>query len=144
METLECGARFSPSASNANGRFYATNRAYDYSDFADGSSNTLLFGELSRRSDNNSGFVPNTTGWGFGAIGTGGAFTLMPNTKSISSIINGNVTRMNDHSMGSNHPGGANIALADGSTRYLSDSTDANVLSAIGSRDGSETVGLDN
>ena len=137
---------FSPAATNGQPRYYATNDAYDYSDFADGASNTLLFGELSRRPDNNTGFVPNTAGWGYGAIldTSTVTFTLMPNTKSISSLINGSNTLMNDHSMGSNHPGGANMALADGSTRYVSDSVDATVLVAICSRDGSETVSLDN
>jgi prepilin-type N-terminal cleavage/methylation domain-containing protein/prepilin-type processing-associated H-X9-DG protein len=38
---------------------------------------------------------------------------------------------------GSGHPGGANFALVDGSTRYISDSIDPNLLIALCTRNGS-------
>ncbi len=38
----------------------------------------------------------------------------------------------------SRHTGGLNLATADGSVKFLSDSTDINVWWAIGSRDGAE------
>jgi prepilin-type N-terminal cleavage/methylation domain-containing protein/prepilin-type processing-associated H-X9-DG protein len=41
---------------------------------------------------------------------------------------------------GSNHPGGANFALADGSVRFLKSSTDLNVLSGLATRAGGEVV----
>jgi prepilin-type processing-associated H-X9-DG protein len=56
---------------------------------------------------------------------------------------------------GSRHPGGVNVLLADGSTRFVSDSIDAGnlglapvntgrspygVWGALGSKDGSETI----
>jgi prepilin-type N-terminal cleavage/methylation domain-containing protein/prepilin-type processing-associated H-X9-DG protein len=44
-------------------------------------------------------------------------------------------------SVRSNHPGGVNLALADGSVRYLSDNIDAVLYRAIGSRNGGEVVG---
>ena len=42
------------------------------------------------------------------------------------------------------HSGGVNIAIADGSTRFVIDTVDATVWTAVGSRNGSEpTQGLD-
>ncbi len=39
------------------------------------------------------------------------------------------------------HPGGVNLAMADGSVRFVSDSIDRKVWRAIGTRNGNETVG---
>jgi prepilin-type N-terminal cleavage/methylation domain-containing protein/prepilin-type processing-associated H-X9-DG protein len=41
------------------------------------------------------------------------------------------------------HPGGANIALGDGSVRFLTDSTAPAILKALATRSGSEVVDLD-
>jgi len=50
----------------------------------------------------------------------------------------------NDVSMGSNHPSGCNVALGDGSCRFLRSSIDLNtVLKPIASRNGGEVVSLD-
>ena len=135
---------FSPTVDTA-GRFYNPRQAYDYSDMSDGASNTMLFGELSRRADSDSGFNPTTAGWAFGArIITTSDFEEMPNCKTVNGLVNGTTTTLNNHSLGSNHPGGANIALADGSSRYITDSLDPTILAAISSKDGGEAEGLDN
>ncbi len=42
---------------------------------------------------------------------------------------------------GSFHPGGCNIVLCDGATRFVSESVELSLWRAIGSRDGGETVG---
>ena len=39
------------------------------------------------------------------------------------------------------HTGGVNVAMADGSVRFVSDSIDRSVWRAIGTRNGNETVG---
>jgi prepilin-type processing-associated H-X9-DG protein len=47
----------------------------------------------------------------------------------------------NDISMGSNHPGGCNVAFADGSIRFLRESIDLNtVLKPLASRNGGELL----
>jgi prepilin-type N-terminal cleavage/methylation domain-containing protein/prepilin-type processing-associated H-X9-DG protein len=50
----------------------------------------------------------------------------------------------NDVSMGSNHSGGCNVSMADGSIRFLRSSIDLNtVLKPLASRNGGEVVNLD-
>jgi len=43
-------------------------------------------------------------------------------------------------SFGSRHTGGANFGLADGSVRFMADAIDASIYSAMGTRNGNETV----
>lgn len=45
---------------------------------------------------------------------------------------------------GSGHPGGANFVLADGSTRFITDSIAPDLLVALSTRNGAETVSDDN
>jgi prepilin-type processing-associated H-X9-DG protein len=41
---------------------------------------------------------------------------------------------------GSNHPGGANVALCDGSVRFVNEGVDVLAWQALGSRNGNEPV----
>jgi prepilin-type processing-associated H-X9-DG protein len=43
----------------------------------------------------------------------------------------------------SNHPGGVNLALCDGSVRFIKDSVNMQAWWAIGTRDGGEVVSAD-
>ena len=47
------------------------------------------------------------------------------------------------YGLASRHPGGANIVLADGSVRFLKDTTNLNAFWALGSRNGGEIVSAD-
>ena len=38
------------------------------------------------------------------------------------------------------HPGGVNVSLADGSTRFVSENVDLTIYHALGTRDGGEVV----
>jgi prepilin-type N-terminal cleavage/methylation domain-containing protein/prepilin-type processing-associated H-X9-DG protein len=112
-------------------------------DCPDGTSNTLLVGEMSWNDSNR--FRPWTRGWGGGntdaAAGTAlnidllsGAFNLTP--------YNGS-NNFNDVSFGSQHTGGANFCFGDGGVHFISSSVDMNTLVSIASRNGSEVRSLD-
>jgi prepilin-type N-terminal cleavage/methylation domain-containing protein/prepilin-type processing-associated H-X9-DG protein len=47
------------------------------------------------------------------------------------------------YSLSSNHPGGANVAMADGSVRFLKNSTNLNTIWSLGSRDNGEVISAD-
>src|SRR4029077_5936400 len=45
--------------------------------------------------------------------------------------------------LSSYHPGGANVAFADGSVRFIKSSTAQNIMWGLGSKDGGETISSD-
>ena len=71
---------------------------------------------------------------------------MPPNSKSCSQTSSGtlNAIPINEdggaHTASSRHPGGVNMVTVDGSTHFVADSIDHLVWSAIGSRNGDETV----
>ena len=79
------------------------------------------------------------------------------NTSGCSKVVNNNKTPRNGpstcpwtaHDCGPNnemfsfHPGGAQLVLADGSVRFLSETVELRVLYSLGTRDGGETVTVD-
>jgi prepilin-type N-terminal cleavage/methylation domain-containing protein/prepilin-type processing-associated H-X9-DG protein len=108
----------------------------------DGHSNTLMVGELSM----NLPTAPPPAGgnhyrsWNRGNASGSGA------TKNIrfpinSTFYNGS-DNFNDISMGSNHSGGCNFTLGDGSVRFIRDSIDLNIYKASASINGGENAPL--
>ena len=91
-------------------------------------------------------------GYGFWAS-AGGQLALTDLTMSSFGPINykipaglGTVTGSNEENLrlnafGSQHTGGAQFALADGSVRFISENVDRNVSRALGTRAGGEVVG---
>jgi len=105
---------------------------------SDGTSNTLLLGEISKNKwkcyrswirgwDNDSS----------GATVTGKNVRYAINSTDYTS---GN---FNNVSFSSNHTGGVNVALTDGSIRFLRDATSLDTLLRLASRSGGEVVTLD-
>ncbi len=123
-------------------------------DVTDGTSNTFLFGERFHRDlefDRRRPFVwPDATpvgGWGrWGYVANAGAMFQV--TLHTAAPINYRVPPGGDFStlenrgcaFGSGHPGGANFAFADGSVRFLSDSTPLLMLQALSTRCGGEVI----
>ncbi len=95
----------------------------------------------------------NTTGqnWAFGVFGDSmGTMVLPPNSGFPSCLNNtfnggstGNKQDPGVFDMGSFHPGGSNVLLADGSVRFLKDSTSMPVIWCLGSRNQGEIISLD-
>ncbi len=104
-------------------------------DVKDGTSNTYMFGELSW------GGNSKYRAWVRGKYGDSRG-TLYLITKSLEYPVNSkNETKWNSVAMGSEHPGGAQFGMADGSCRFVSETIDFDVYLATGSRDGGEVLG---
>ena len=108
-------------------------------DILDGTSNTLMVGELSHDKSNCYRMWPR-----------GIYDNHSRSTKNINYAINAfgyyssglgmpQITEFNDASMSSNHPGGAMFSLCDGSTRFLSETVDITLYKSAASRAGGES-----
>lgn len=114
------------------------NSKVTFGEIKDGASNTVLIGEM----------LPKTghLGWASGTRST------LRNTSELISISNRGRNRRNAAvveddgadsvgGFGSQHSGGANVCLADGSARFVSEAIDSSVLSWIGNRADLEMMG---
>jgi len=86
----------------------------------DGTSHTIFIAEVSDRNEANSGL------WADGA--------------NVTSHDNGAINVPNNDGIFSRHPGGAFVAMSDGSIRFLSESTPNEIIGAICSRNGREEL----
>ena len=133
-------------------------------DIGDGTSNTFFFGERSRWDPNYNTFAAQGWDWDFRYYGNWcGATRLVVAHVTLSSYspINYRLPFDYDHrgmasppastaedfkyyidlrlcAYGSNHPGGANISMADGSVRFLSETIPLAALRALSTRFGGE------
>ncbi|HJZ57849.1 MAG TPA: DUF1559 domain-containing protein, partial [Gemmataceae bacterium] len=108
-------------------------------DVTDGTSNTLMLGEMSWDSK----FGTRYRSWLRGGE-AGGWFS--PGSRNATNAINSGITanmigQYNDVPLGSLHTGGANFALGDGSVRFIRDSIDMPTYRALASRNGGEVIG---
>jgi prepilin-type N-terminal cleavage/methylation domain-containing protein/prepilin-type processing-associated H-X9-DG protein len=103
-------------------------------DITDGTSNTFMVGEISWAKANV--YRPWHRGWDGSAMGS---------AKNVVNAINtvpyNNSNNFNEVSFGSQHSGGANFALSDGSVRFITDSVNMAAYLAAASRDGGEVGG---
>jgi prepilin-type processing-associated H-X9-DG protein len=115
----------------------STGRVVRLTNFSDGLTNTLMLGEMSV---NMPGSLNQYRTFIRGNTGGSGA------TKNIrypinSTFYNGS-NNFNDISMGSNHSGGCNFCLGDGSVRFINQSIDLAIYIAASSMDQGELAPL--
>ena len=144
---------------------FRNNRAVGYSDIGDGSSNTFSIGEFSAGENKVSGYTPVRAGWSVGAettvtagvnaatgVNAGGFFlpTTIYQTKTVRYRLNSTdpthydpTTILNTTPLGSSHPGGVNMARADGSVSFLDDSIELNTLKFLCMIDDGRVVSVD-
>jgi prepilin-type N-terminal cleavage/methylation domain-containing protein/prepilin-type processing-associated H-X9-DG protein len=148
------GQRSVPADSMTRDGIFFLDSSIRLADITDGTSNTLLFGERvhhdpefdRRRPDLWPGAAPVAVWgrWGFVAhAGANGNVTLStPVPINYRVPPGGDLATLQDRvcAFGSGHPGGANFAFADGSVRFLSESTPLPILQALSTRDGGEVV----
>ena len=133
------------SAANQNGMFMQcndNNNSYitTMGDFIDGTSNTLAVGEVTvtvtATISANKGPV-----WCGGRGQFGGWSSASCGEMFRAADINFPINSKLDSSFGSQHVGGAQFLLGDGSVRFISQNLDGRVLGALGSRNGAESIG---
>ena len=109
----------------------------------DGTSNTLLVGELQRLWGPKDRFgreaYKSQDGWAVGGVATLFDTACLPTSDVYPNP--GGINNGFFESPGSDHPGGANFGFADGSVRFISENGDPRVFEALGSRAGGEVVG---
>jgi prepilin-type N-terminal cleavage/methylation domain-containing protein len=112
-----------------DGAFYH-NSFLTFTDFSDGTSNTLIIGERSSR-------IGKQTWVGMPA-GDGCFPTLVVgSTHDTFGKQNGS-----SHGFSSEHPGGANFVFGDTTVHFLSDTIDTDILKALSTRNGNESVSI--
>ena len=120
-----------------------------FSDFRDGTSNTILLGEIAVVTDDQGEKCWVVADWFAGwtsmqrvpRAGINHPWPNLPGACSVAPHSNAPQCGPNPTlGFGSYHPGGANFVFADGSVKFLKDSTSPGVLSALGTRAGGEIV----
>jgi len=120
---------------------FTLNKPTAFRDIPDGTSTTLMTGELQRLAESH--LPPEFTtvqchgisydGWAVGGVSTLFDTDIPPESP-------GGINNWFFESAGSDHPGGALLGLADGSVQFFSENLDSAVFHAMGSRDGGELV----
>ncbi|MFO0797190.1 MAG: DUF1559 domain-containing protein [Gemmataceae bacterium] len=116
----------------------STNRIVRLTDVRDGTSNTLMVGEISVIPLNNVNQYRTWIRGNNGGAGAAKCVSFPPN----STTYNGS-NNFNELSFGSNHTGGCNVALGDGSVRFLRNSIDLAIYKASASINSGEVATLD-
>jgi prepilin-type N-terminal cleavage/methylation domain-containing protein len=107
---------------------FSPNSATGFRDIRDGTSNTIMTGEL-QRLDGSDRWRTSQDGWALGGVAT--LFTTaMKETDGV--YQTGGLNNLFFESPGSDHPGGAHFGMADGSVHFLSDSIDKQLFYYLG------------
>lgn len=128
---------FTDSWTKAWGIFGRINVGTTFGEIKDGSSNTIMTGELQRFTAANLVVGPVTSNnVSRDAWAVGGAASLFTTGQGRTGTTNGGSNLINNGcvtSPGSDHSGTCNFGMGDGSVRSLSNTIDANVFSLLGS-----------
>jgi hypothetical protein len=109
-------------------------------DVVDGTSNTLLIGEVTATVTATLSANKHPT-WAGGQSQFGGWSSANVGESFRCADVNFPINSKLDFSFGSQHVGGCHFLLTDGSVRFVSQNLDGTVYGNLGSRNGQETVG---
>jgi prepilin-type processing-associated H-X9-DG protein len=117
------------------GIFYYNNPT-KFKEVTDGSSHTLLLGELQRLNEDQGGYGSKISQDGWAPAGVANLF----DTDYLAASNSGGINNGMFEAPGSRHPGGAQFSMADGSATYISENIDTVVFYGLGTRAGKETA----
>jgi len=127
----------------ATGGMFLRNESVRIASVLDGTSHTLVVGELSWEAGENGIYhtwpAGLSDGWSHSQMTKNIAFPL----NSYSFSWNAGATLANDISFGSMHPGGTHFALADGSVQFTSENIRLEILKSLASRKGGDVIAFD-
>ena len=126
-------------------RMFGENSDSSTASVTDGTSNTAAVCETTRWAANGSPPAWGFRGWVMTGtdLGAGINTWFVPATYTWVSPQGTVLGRLRDWGMvGSLHPGGANVALGDGAVRFLAETTDLVILTAIATMAGQESVSI--
>ena len=136
----------SPTASNQAGIFGMTNQSTWFAAIIDGTSCTIMTGELQRLPPGSVTPI-SVDGWAVGGpctlFTTGAMFVNSSATKIAMATASGLLMNNNFFgSPGSDHANGAHMGMADGSVRFMNSSMDPNIFSLLGSMDDGQPISV--
>lgn len=119
---------------NTNNPNPGPERGNRFADVRDGSSNTLLVGEIS--------WINEITGTRYRSWVRGcDTAPVCAGARNVTNAINSpSIALFNDIAFGSMHPGGANFIMGDGSLRFLREDINLALYRSLASRDGREAA----
>jgi prepilin-type N-terminal cleavage/methylation domain-containing protein/prepilin-type processing-associated H-X9-DG protein len=124
-------------------RMFGENSRTRFSDLTDGSSNTIAICETTLDVVNGSGTAWGYRGWAMVGIDLGSGDGIN-NWEHPAKLVPAKYGRLGSWGRaGSLHPGGCNVAFADGSTRYFSETTDKILTRNIVTIADGATIALD-
>jgi len=112
---------------------FAPNRSVAFRDIVDGTSSTLLVGEM-QRLDGRMDETTSQDGWALGGVATlfSAANTINGGGSGTGNGQTGGLNNGYFESSGSDHIGGAHYGIADGSVHFISENIDSNLFNNLG------------
>jgi len=141
------GVSIPPSPGTGSGIFWREDGGVSLADITDGTSNTFLIGEQLMRVTNWNSWVEANQSIGSTAVPLNYVAPGVKITSSGSIVVSNGKSDLGAwyhwYSFRSNHPGGGNFAMCDGSVKFIKSTIAMNIYQALSTRNVGEVVSAD-